>query len=710
MRKKLIALFASMCMIISMLPITAMAAGEDAPYKLYVGNTIITQTSYPGNTAYWTSNDGGTTWNSQTDEPTSDSYVHYDGNGTLTLHNAKIQGKYDSSIGNFGEGIYATSLPEAAVSLHIVLEGKNTVYGEDGIYVSAGKDALLSISGSGSLIAEGTGGGSCSGISVQSRNGKAELIINNVDVTATNNYEQGIQLQSADSSLATLIVNGGKLIASGKDAGIQYVFGVSSEGNGTPSLTVVDNAVVRANGGIIDDSSSEIKIGADNSGGSNGGIVFNGKNGTVYGKVELKENLKIDEDEILIIGKDSSLTVPEGKTLTNNGTIKTDGSGKLINNGKIDNSGTLPKNIDGSKPPKITTSILPKGKVGIDYSYDLKHEGDIISWNITDSILPTGLSLSNDGTISGTPTNAGTYSFTVKAVNNTGSSDSRKFTIEINEKSGGGGAVIPPSPTHTEIIGKDRYETAALIADEIGYYDTAVLVNAENTMSDGLSASALSGKYNAPILLTKKDSIPDSTIKRLKKASTIYIIGGENAISENVEKELSGKKVIRIGGSNRYETSELIAEHIGNYDRAFIVNGLEGEADAMSASAVSSKYNAPIILTNGKNSDYEQKSDTKYYAIGGANVLSDSIVSEYNAERISGDDRYETNREVIEKFYSSSSKYYFTNGNTLVDALSASLPAKNYGIVLVSSKSDNSVLEDKNTVQVGGMDFEISAK
>ena len=709
MRKKLISLIASMCMIISMLPVTAMAAGEYRPNKLYVGNTIITQKSYPGNTAYWTSNDGGTTWNSQTDKPTSDSYVHYDGNGTLTLHNAKIQGKYDSSIGNFGEGIYATSRSEA-VSLHIVLEGKNTVYGSYGVFVlSEYGDALLSISGSGSLIAEGTGGGGCSGITVQSNNGKAELTINNVDVTATNNYEQGIKLHSADSSPATLTVNGGKLIASGKYAGIKYVFG-SSSGNGTPSLTVADNAVVRANGGIIDYSSSEIKIGADNSGGSNGGIVFNGKNGTVYGKVELKENLKIDEDEILIIGKDASLTVPEGKTLMNNGIIKTDGSGKLINNGKIDNSGTLPENIDGSKPPKITTSILPKGKVGIDYSYDLKHEGDIISWNITDSILPTGLSLSNAGTISGTPTNAGTYSFTVKAVNNTGSSDSRKFTIEINEKSGGGGTVIPPSPIHTEIIGKDRYETAALIADEIGYYDTAVLVNAENTMSDGLSASALSGKYNAPILLTKKDSIPDSTMKRLKKASTIYIIGGENAISENVEKELSGKKVIRIGGSNRYETSELIAEHIGNYDRAFIVNGLEGEADAMSASAVSSKYNAPIILTNGKNSDYDPKSDTKYYAIGGENVLSDSIVSEYNAERISGDDRYETNREVIEKFYSSSSKYYFTNGNTLVDALSASLPAKNYGIVLVSSKSDNSVLEDKNTVQVGGMDFEISAK
>ncbi|WP_174919117.1 cell wall-binding repeat-containing protein [Peptacetobacter hominis] len=487
--------------------------------------------------------------------------------------------------------------------------------------------------------------------------------------------------------------------------------------------------------------------------------------------------MEISTDETLNIGKDASLTVPKGTTLNNNGTINNDGT--------IINKGTLNGDVSGSGTiesiPEIKTTIMKDGTVGSEYSQKLEAEGNNISWSIERGKIPDGLTLSNNGTISGTPTNAGTYSFTAKAENKAGSA-SQEFSLTINpttynviveesangkatasensategteitltatpnsgchlvrwevtqgnvtikdnkftmpaepvtvkaifeRNSSGGGTVTPPSPTHTEIIGKDRYETAALIADKIGYYDTAVLVNAENTMSDGLSASALSGKYNAPILLTKKDSIPDSTVKRLKKASTIYIIGGENAISENVEKELSGKKVIRIGGSNRYETSELIAEHIGNYDRAFIVNGLEGEADAMSASVVSSKYNAPIILTNGKNSDYDQKSDTKYYAIGGEEVLSDSIVSEYNAERISGDDRYETSREVIEKFYSSSSKYYFTNGNTLVDALSASLPAKNYGIVLVSSKSDNSVLEDKNTVQVGGMDFEISAK
>ena len=89
-----------------------------------------------------------------------------------------------------------------------------------------------------------------------------------------------------------------------------------------------------------------------------------------------------------------------------------------------------------------------------------------------------------------------------------------------------------PAYTHEEIIGSDRYDTAAKIVDKLGSYDTAVLVNATSTMSDGLSAAGLAGKENAAILLVKKDSIPKATMDRLSKVKKVYIIGGENAISQ----------------------------------------------------------------------------------------------------------------------------------------------------------------------------------
>ncbi|QQQ87611.1 cell wall-binding repeat-containing protein [Peptacetobacter hiranonis] len=272
---------------------------------------------------------------------------------------------------------------------------------------------------------------------------------------------------------------------------------------------------------------------------------------------------------------------------------------------------------------------------------------------------------------------------------------------------------IPPTPsepTKTEIIGSDRYETAAKIADKMGYYDTAILVNGDKSLSDGLSASSLAGKEKAPILLVKQNTIPKETLTRALKAKKIYIIGGTAAISKDVEKQLAGKEIVRVDGKNRVETSEKVAKLVGNYDEAFIVNGNTGEADAISVSSVAAKNQAPILLTNGKTSTHSKKTGVEYYVVGGDAVVSDSIVSEFDAERISGSDRYETNRAVIKEFYPNKNKYYYTKGDLLVDALAVSPLSKDNGVVLVSPKSDNSILKDKDLVQVGGMDFEINLK
>ncbi|MEE0248503.1 cell wall-binding repeat-containing protein [Peptacetobacter hiranonis] len=268
----------------------------------------------------------------------------------------------------------------------------------------------------------------------------------------------------------------------------------------------------------------------------------------------------------------------------------------------------------------------------------------------------------------------------------------------------------PSEPTKTEIIGDDRYETAAKIADKMGYYDTAILVNGDKSLSDGLSASSLAGKEKAPILLVKQNTIPKETLTRALKAKKIYIIGGTAAISKDVEKQLAGKEIVRVDGKNRVETSEKVAKLVGNYDEAFIVNGNTGEADAISVSSVAAKNQAPILLTNGKTSTHSKKTGVEYYVVGGDAVVSDSLVSKFDAERISGSDRYETNRAVIKEFYPNKNKYYYTKGDLLVDALAVSPLSKDNGVVLVSPKSDNSILKDKDLVQVGGMDFEINLK
>ncbi|WP_418567565.1 cell wall-binding repeat-containing protein [Peptacetobacter sp.] len=269
-----------------------------------------------------------------------------------------------------------------------------------------------------------------------------------------------------------------------------------------------------------------------------------------------------------------------------------------------------------------------------------------------------------------------------------------------------------PGNITSKIVGKNRYETAAKIADELVKnnvsYNSVILVNSDKSMADGLSAASLSGKKNAPILLVKKDSIPAEAMAKIEKAKNVYIIGGEGAISKKVENQLKGKNITRISGKDRYETSAKIANMLGGYKMAFIVNGAKGEADAMSVSSVAAKYGAPILLTNGKTSTHPIKAGVSYFVIGGRGVVSNQLADKYNADRIAGIDRYSTNRKVIDEFYYDSKKVYFAKGDTLVDALTASLLAKENGMVLVSKNANHKKLEGKEAVQVGGMDFEIS--
>ena len=81
--------------------------------------------------------------------------------------------------------------------------------------------------------------------------------------------------------------------------------------------------------------------------------------------------------------------------------------------------------------PVITTADVPKGKVGTAYSAALAATGTPdLNWKITSGTLPAGLTLA-DHTIAGTPTEDGTFTFTVEVSNNA-SNDSKEFTLVID--------------------------------------------------------------------------------------------------------------------------------------------------------------------------------------------------------------------------------------------------------------------------------------
>ena len=81
--------------------------------------------------------------------------------------------------------------------------------------------------------------------------------------------------------------------------------------------------------------------------------------------------------------------------------------------------------------PVITTASPPDGTVGTAYTQTLTALGDTpITWTLASGDLPDGLTLSSSGTISGTPTTAGAFTFTVKAQNSYGTAE-KLFTILV---------------------------------------------------------------------------------------------------------------------------------------------------------------------------------------------------------------------------------------------------------------------------------------
>ncbi len=348
MKKRFLSLLCVLALCLGLLPVTALAV-DTAPQTLYVGSTTITA-------GYWTSSDDGTNWTSPQEEPTGDSYIYYDGQGTLKLHNATIQGGSNTGSAPFGSGIYALCSSNQPVALTIELIGTNTITGTFGIFLNAeidassyGTNATLTITSenNGSLEVSGSN----HGIFVNSGTGNASLNIEKATVTSSTNgnYAAGVCVQSGASATEppniSLAVDGGSLTASASEGndGIQFYVGSSEATDATTRLTVSENAIVDArNGGISASRILETLPTPTPTGNNSSGIVFDDKNGTVYGTVELQNDLTINEGE--------TLTVPDGSkldcnnNLTNNGTILVSG-------------GTVTGSLSGGSTTVTTPSI-----------------------------------------------------------------------------------------------------------------------------------------------------------------------------------------------------------------------------------------------------------------------------------------------------------------------------------------------------------------
>jgi hypothetical protein len=98
-------------------------------------------------------------------------------------------------------------------------------------------------------------------------------------------------------------------------------------------------------------------------------------------------------------------------------------------------NGTSIANLENLVLLPITPDNLPLGKVGVPYSQHFSSPGGQPPFTVSlapgSDALPPGLTLASDGTLSGTPTSAGTYEFTIQLADSGTRVVNRLFTLVI---------------------------------------------------------------------------------------------------------------------------------------------------------------------------------------------------------------------------------------------------------------------------------------
>lgn len=115
-------------------------------------------------------------------------------------------------------------------------------------------------------------------------------------------------------------------------------------------------------------------------------------------------------------------------TVTNTAVVSGGGELQTGNNSAGDATAIQPK-------PQIATSSLPQGMVGMAYSQVLTATGGdgTYVWAIADGTLPAGVTFDPaTAKLSGTPTTANSYSFTVQITDGNGVAATKELTIQVN--------------------------------------------------------------------------------------------------------------------------------------------------------------------------------------------------------------------------------------------------------------------------------------
>jgi len=190
--------------------------------------------------------------------------------------------------------------------------------------------------------------------------------------------------------------------------------------------------------------------------------------------------------------------------------------------------------------------------------------------------------------------------------------------------------------TITRIGGPTRYDTAALIAQQVG--GNHVFIARGDDWPDAASVSQLAATLKQPILLTPQGSLDPAVSDDLANlhVTSATIVGGPAAVTTSVESAITadGVTTTRLAGADRYATSVAVVEQLPGAasDPAVTVVSGRNWPDAIAAGPSSADPMVlvdPATLANSPASAtwLQSRSTSLVIAVGGPDVVSPNVIA-----------------------------------------------------------------------------------
>jgi hypothetical protein len=310
---------------------------------------------------------------------------------------------------------------------------------------------------------------------------------------------------------------------------------------------------------------------------------------------------------------------------------------------------------------------------------------------------------------------------------------------------------VPAFQTHivNEVIRlagqTNRFQTAVEIsqfmwndADDPVFTADSVVLSRSDRFADALGGGALAAAKNGPLLLTPPTSLNTDTRNEILRvlgtsdpaSKTVYVLGGEGAISTGVVNAIRGLtspdyNIVRLAGAtSRYDTAIEVADAISPTPDLVLVATGENFPDGLAAGAAAGSFNPfgiPAVVILSKDSVLPQvvkdyldalPPTTSVYGVGGHGfAAAAAYVEPGNLGLHEGGDRFGTATRVAGAFFNGEFWAGVATSQNWPDALAggAALGVLNGPLLITNGASGatgslNSKTRDKLRLDCGSLD------